>query len=1073
MKKLSLSSLALLVVGLLFGSASQAQDYSRPHLPDGALLRLGKGRAEAAVYSADRTRLAVSSSTGIWIYDARSHAELALLPQTEVAAMALSPDGSKVICIAKDNYTVEVWDTASERLISDLRPDRQENGIWLHSAGAFSPSGSTIATGSSEYIVDWLPRTDLGSEHAVLLWNAESGELEAILHGHEERVWAVAYSPDATTLASGGDDNTVRLWDVASGDWKAILEGHAGGISVLAYSPDGTTLASGSWDTSIRLWDVASGKLITTLVGHDRGIQWLSFSPDGTTLVSGGWDGIRLWDGATGELQDTMEFRGLVLFVPYTPDGASLVIGHGHSPLELWDLATGQVDYFLPEHTTKISSLAFSPDGSILASGHRDGLRLWDTADGQLRTIEGSGSDVRSVEFSPDGSLLAFGSSSVNRWPTVELWEVAHGELQRTLYSDMWGVNALAFSPDGTILASGRQNGLVKLWDVTSGQLTAVLGHPTRISSLSFSPDGSTLASACWEEGIWLWEAATSVLSHTIDAHRAGTSSFSIGSLAFSPDGSTLAAANRDNSILLLDAVSGQLRDILEGLTHAQKQALETDSWELDNRLTSVAYSPGGSTVAAAGTDGRILVWDVASARLRETLEGYARGRHVAFSPAEAILASGHTDGTILLWGIEPLAAEPGEDQESMAVPIGFDVEKWSWQEPISLDIITNPEYGTGLVGTTVREDEYSDAEVLLWRYSARGRELISRIPARRSADRGHTVRFDRTGLFGNKLFVLFNVDGKYTRLVAVEPTGGYNDVVNIDGNTARVALEFNSQPGYPAGACIWRGLSVYWLGESLSLHEAASRIEDPVGRSYIRPIDVKSDPTGRYDGLLTLSDTEIDYEGLSGLYQLQADGELRTLVAAASVTEHQFQGIDFSNAGPLGSALYVADAATGNIWIVSPRGDIEAFALGFSSPKRIAIGAQGTEMWVTDDTGLYRIFSTDPSDGVATAVPLGPDSPAMTGGGVTALQSNHPNPFNASTRIPYRLASPGPVRLVIFNALGQPVRTLVDEFQVAGPYVVPWDGRDDRGRRVANGAYLYRLQARAQVQVRRMVVLE
>ena len=91
-----------------------------------------------------------------------------------------------------------------------------------------------------------------------------------------------------------------------------------------------------------------------------------------------------------------------------------------------------------------------------------------------------------------------------------------------------------------------------------------------------------------------------------------------------------------------------------------------------------------------------------------------------------------------------------------------------------------------------------------------------------------------------------------------------------------------------------------------------------------------------------------------------------------------------------------------------------------------------------------------------------------MTGGGVTALQSNHPNPFNASTRIPYRLASPGPVRLVIFNALGQPVRTLVDEFQVAGPYVVPWDGRDDRGRRVANGAYLYRLQAGAQVQVRR-----
>ena len=120
--------------------------------------------------------------------------------------------------------------------------------------------------------------------------------------------------------------------------------------------------------------------------------------------------------------------------------------------------------------------------------------------------------------------------------------------------------------------------------------------------------------------------------------------------------------------------------------------------------------------------------------------------------------------------------------------------------------------------------------------------------------------------------------------------------------------------------------------------------------------------------------------------------------------------------------------------------------------------------MWVTDQTGLYRIFSTDPSDWEAAKATL----PIAS-----SLESNYPNPFNSSTQIPYRISTPGPVRLVIYNVLGQPVRTLVDGVQAAGAYQVSWDGRDHSGARVASGVYLYRLQAGATARVRKMIVLE
>ena len=736
-----------------------------------------------------------------------------------------------------------------------------------------------------------------------------------------ERINSVSYSPDGATLASGSNDDTIRLWDAASGQLKAILKGHMDWISSMSFSPDGATLASGSNDGTVQLWDADSGQIKDTLEWYRTWISSMSYSPDGTTLAaSGTYDGtVQLWDADSGQIKDTLELPGSVYSVAYTPDGASLVIvsshtvaytpdgaslvtNSDHGTVRLWDVDSGQIKDTLPEHTIWVNSVAFSPDGATLASSHMDyTVRLWDVPSRQIEiknslTLPGHIVWSGSVAFSPDGATLASGHGD----GAVRLWDVVSSRAELILLQKHQGaVLSVAYSPDGGTLASGGYDGTVRLWDADSGQFkTTLKGHNGPVSSVAYSLDGATLASGSNDDTIRLWDVDSGQLKAIIEGQ--------VRSVAFSPDGGTLASGSYDDAIRLWDVASGQLKGTFKG--HMD----DTDDW-----VTSVAYSPDGTTLAGGGSDGTILLWEVVSGQLKTTLEGRAgRVYSIAFSPDGAILASGSYDGTILLWDI-------ADSPVDTSVPLGFAVEKWSWLEPVTIDLITNREYGTGIIGATIRDVASDDGEVLLWRYSAGEEELIARIPAE-LVNAVPTVRFDQTGLFDNKLFVTINAgpDGhRKTRLVIVEPNGEFRDAINIyDGNSTQASIEFSSPAGaYIYDADIGQGQSFYRLDTAFNLHLIASHAL-PADRSDIDPMDLKADPTGKYGGLLTLSDTDLNHERLSGLYQLQANGEWRTLVSPAPVSERQFQGIAFSNAGPLGSGLYVADAAANNIWIQAPQ---------------------------------------------------------------------------------------------------------------------------------------------------------
>ncbi|WP_261558378.1 pentapeptide repeat-containing protein, partial [Frankia tisae] len=201
--------------------------------------------------------------------------------------------------------------------------------------------------------------------------------------------------------------------------------------------------------------------------------------------------------------------------------------------------------------TAAQNSVAFSPDGAVLATAAADGTaRLWEVATGRpLRTLTGHDGSVWSVAFSPDGTLLATAADD----RTARLWDAATGRPLRTLTGhDNW-VWSVAFSPDGAVLATASADGTARLWEVATGRpLRTLTGHDASVRSVTFSPDGTLLATTCADGTARLWEVATGRPLRTLTGHDA-----SVRSVTFSPDGTLLATAAEDRTARLWDAATG------------------------------------------------------------------------------------------------------------------------------------------------------------------------------------------------------------------------------------------------------------------------------------------------------------------------------------------------------------------------------------------------------------------------------------------------------------------------------------------------------------------------------------
>jgi WD40 repeat protein len=571
---------------------------------------------------------------------------------------AFSPDGHLLVISGLSGLSgpsgpveLKLWDVARRTVVRQLRLPSQDDAV---TDAAFSPDGHVLAAG-----------TTAGD---LIFWNPASGaRLGPILHPHHPSKWprgvSLAFARGGTTLVTSAEHDKTIVWNLAR---RRPVRTIPLGTAALALSPDGTTVALGQGDSSIILADTATGRRRRVVTAHGPGVApedlRLAFSPDGARVASLSDNRtVVVWNVATGQTEQTLQGHASpVTGVAFSPHGDTLYTSSRNDGVIAWDLTgTRGLVRQLTRAAGPVAGIAFSPrDPKLLALAQGDGpVTLWDVS---TRTRIGkplavTGGPENPVAFSADGGVLAAANRADG---AVVLFDVGtHARVGRPLRPSYAGIHpgrspnnisGIAFSRDGRLLATGDQDGFIVLWDLAKHP---PIFHPVpqvccaAITSVAFSPDSRTLASAVEDGTVFLTHVPDGTVLHQLTATgltaTGGPPSSVPTAVAFSPDGNTLATAGSEGQVRLWDPHMGAARD---------------PAWTAEGgRLVSMSFSPDGSVLATSGSDGTAALWDVGTGKqVGAPLTGPTGPTVAAFDPTGHTLATASRDGTVLLWDVDP-----------------------------------------------------------------------------------------------------------------------------------------------------------------------------------------------------------------------------------------------------------------------------------------------------------------------------------------------------------------------------------------------------------------------------------
>ncbi len=376
----------------------------------------------------------------------------------------------------------------------------------------------------------------------------------------------------------------------------------------------------------------------------------LTYSPDGKLLAASGTMGIWIYDADTGEeLNLLIGHTDGVSSVAFTPDNKLLASGSKDNSIRVWDPHTGQHKLTFTGHQDEVYSVAFSPDGKTLVSGGADEtIRLWDVSTGELRlTFAGHAGGVSTVIYAPDGKTLAS-----HGWDeTIRLWDAHTGEFLHSFSGHTGEIRDIAYSPNGKTLASGGDDGTIRLWETHTGHLKTTLTsaiYNEGVKTVLFSPDGQTLISSYWEDdslendAIHFWDVASGEHRKTITSPPDTTRH-----IMFSPDGNTLVHAGSDGTIRFRDAANTTPLRSLTG--YAQM-------------FMDMKFSHDGNMLAVVSSDHRLRLWDPHTGKLMNTFYPHPKKIScIACAPDGVTLAcGGDTDANDMVWLLNTKTGEHG-----------------------------------------------------------------------------------------------------------------------------------------------------------------------------------------------------------------------------------------------------------------------------------------------------------------------------------------------------------------------------------------------------------------------------
>lgn len=400
----------------------------------------------------------------------------------------------------------------------------------------------------------------------------------ATLMGDLDEVGSVGFSPDGQHIVSGSSSGIIKIWDAESGFESLTIQGHTKWIFSVAFSEEGKFITSMSADATVKTWDAETGACISTCEDFHEADDTFTVSPD-------------------KRLHATAMPSTYYIHITDSVSNAEVLTLRGHSQ--------------------PVTSIAFSSDGRLIASGSDDKtVKIWDAVTGvQISTLRGHNKEVLSVCFSPDAHRIASGSLD----ETIKIWDVESSAQISTLQrpSSHSGVDSVVLTLDGRRIASVSYGNTVKIWDVETGDEIREIMYEHGPWSVRFSPDGRCIAAKILIDTYVVSDAESGVSISTCSVDpRSGPVALSLGGRYF--------ASPREDTVMIRDAESD--KDIVALSGHS-------------GTVVSLCFSPKDChIVASAARDKTIKVWNVVSGAEISTLNMVNEVKSLRFDPTGTFL---------------------------------------------------------------------------------------------------------------------------------------------------------------------------------------------------------------------------------------------------------------------------------------------------------------------------------------------------------------------------------------------------------------------------------------------------